>query len=197
MISPLLVENSETVANIHLEGLPDDFLPSLGLNFLKIFYEGILEQSNIFGFVSQENNEVTGFVIGTENMTKFFNQAIMSRFFTLSYIVLKQILKKPQIIGKVLESLFFPNKETGPDAELVVIAVDNKFRGKNIGRELINALESELINREIKEYKVSVTSQNKRANRFYEKLGFNFFNTFILYDKSFNLLKKDLTGQST
>ena len=190
MIYKLTPKDSEKVALIHKSALSDDFLPSLGIKFLNTFYSGLIGKPNVFGFVYQEKNKVAGFVVGTNDMNAFFKTALKSKFFKLSFLLLFQILKRPIIIKNILETFLYPQKDSGPKAELVVIAIDDKYRGMGIGKKLVRALESEMKKRKIKEYKLTVTKRNKNANDFYTHLGFKKFSEFSLYGKEWNVLVK-------
>jgi len=190
IITSLSKEDINDIAKIHLEALSQDFLPSLGKKFLEVFYKGVLKVPNSFALISKDNNTITGFIIGTSNMTNFFKKVIKSKAVYLSFIVFIKIINNPKIIKNVIDSLFYTANEKGPAAELVIIAIDNNYRGKNIGKELVKALEFELNNIGVKEYKVSVTNNNEGANLFYNKLGFKLYESFDFNGKYFNCLVK-------
>lgn len=197
MIDRIVKLHSPKIAQIHIQSLSDDFLPSLGLNFLKNFYDGIIGKPAIFGFVYIQKNlpagrQVAGFVIGTTDMNDFFKTAVFSNFFVLSTLLALRLIQRPALIKYVLQTFLYPKKDDGPSAELVIIAVSDKFRGKGIGRKLVKALESEMRKRRIKEYKLTVTKRNKGANAFYKALGYFKFAEFNLYDKDWNVLVKKL-----
>jgi ribosomal protein S18 acetylase RimI-like enzyme len=192
MIVQIKREHSREIAEIHKEALADDFLPSLGLRFLETFYKGVLEKRGVFGFVSIEKGKVNGFVLGTDEMGRFFKLALRANFLSLSLLLFLRIMKKPSIIKNVLATLLYPNKETGPKAELIVVAVDRSARGKGLGRKLVGALEREMKKRKIKKYKLTVTKRNKGANAFYKEMKFRKLSDFNLYGKDWNLLVKEL-----
>jgi ribosomal protein S18 acetylase RimI-like enzyme len=57
-------------------------------------------------------------------------------------------------------------------ATIGLIAVSPLYQGKGIGRKLINAVEMELINRQIVELRIPTQFQNEIACEFYLKLGY-------------------------
>jgi len=192
MIREIKLNDAKNIALIHFLSLPEDFLPSLGFKFLKSFYTGVIGKPGIFGFVNLEGSEIAGFVVGSENMDVFFKNALKSNFFKLIYLLLIEVAKKPIILINIIETLFYTKKESGPSAELIVIAVDKKYRGKGIGRKLINTLDKEMKKRKINFYKLTVTKRNKGAKAFYENLGFYKYSKFFLYQKEWNVLVKKL-----
>ena len=192
MLKNVSKKYSSDISRIHISALSEDFLPSLGFNFLKNFYDGIIGKFGIFGFVDLQKNEVAGFVIGTIDMRGFFKTAIFSNFFVLCSLLALRLIQKPALIKYVLQTILYPKKDEGPPAELVIIAVSDKYRGKGIGKKLVKALEIEMRKRKIKEYKLTVTQRNKGANAFYKSLDFYKFGEFNLYNKDWNVLVKKL-----
>jgi len=192
MIAPLKKEHTAQVAEIHQSALSSDFLPSLGFSFLKTLYDGIAEKPGIFGFVFMEKNEVEGFVVGARTTNTFFREAIKSHFFKLVFYLGLALIKKPAIITKIFETLFYPSKSDGSSAELVVLAVDKKFRNKGVGSSLIKSLEKEFRKVKIKKYKLTVHA-DKKAIYFYEKLAYDRKSAFTLYDKKWYVYEKKLS----
>ncbi len=190
MIRAISKKDSPIIAKIHMQSLSDDFLPSLGVDFLSAFYQGVIGRPKVFGFLDTQKGKISGFVVGTSNMELFFKDTISSNFISLFYHLLLALIKKPSIIKNVAETLFYTAKDRGPVAELVIIAVDNRFRGKGIGKKLVLALEEEMKKRKIKGYKLTVTKRNKAANEFYKSIGFKQFSEFELYNKSWNIITK-------
>lgn len=192
MIAPLVREQAPQIAKIHFVSLPDNFLPSLGIDFLEKFYEGIIEERGVFGYVDVEGKKIRGFILGTDNMNDFFIKALKNNFFQLTHQLVLKILKKPIIIKKILETFLYPKKEVGPRAELIVIAVLKRWQGQGIGKRLIATLEKKFLQRKIKKYKLSVHA-DKKAVYFYEKLGYRRLSSFNLYDKMWYVYEKKLS----
>jgi len=192
MVFTANVRDSFDVAKIHLKSLDQDFLPLLGLNFLNVFYKCIFADSKIICFVIKKNIKVVGFVVGTENMSDFFQKIIKKNFFVFLPLVIKRIFQYPFIIRNIYETFLYPKKDLGPEAELVIIAIGKESRGKGLGYKLVKSLEKEFEKRGIKEYKLTVTKRNISANQFYNKLGFEKLTEFNLYNKDWNILVKKL-----
>lgn len=140
-ISPLKPQWIEDIAKIHFNSLPNDFLPNLGLDFLiHTFYPSVFSSS--FGKVFIALNEVdepVGFVLVTVDSSEFFKEIIKSRFLEFIKIGVISSLKSLtnlknncQIILSSIFSNHMPNS-----GEIYVIAVKKSFRGKGIGKQLV------------------------------------------------------------
>jgi len=68
-----------------------------------------------------------------------------------------------------------------PVAELLSIAVDSTIQKSGIGSRLLNALEFELMQIGIKEYKVIAGADLDSANKFYLKNGFILVRQIIIH----------------
>ena len=106
-----------------------------------------------------------GFVIGTKSITHLFKIALRERFIFLALDVMLRLISTPRLLRNVVHTVAYSSKETGPDAELVVIAVDSTWRGQGIGRKLVEGFEREFRHHGIDAYKVSAQS-DQRSVRF-------------------------------
>ncbi len=191
MIKPLNAAYIKEVAEIHQEALKGDFFPSLGINFLKTFYEGVFKNSDLYGFGIFQGRKLCGFVIGTKDSGKFFSEVFKSRFLKLSLIVFIQLLKNPNHLKNILETFLYTKRVEGPKSELVVIAVDRNFQGKGAGKLLVNALESAFKKDSIRSYKLTVHADKKSVG-FYEHLKFSRISSFNLYGKMWYIYEKEI-----
>lgn len=192
MIKPLELKHIPQVAKIHVRALKQDFLPSLGTDFLEILYSGVIKNNEAFGFVAEEKNKVIGFVIGTKNMDRFFKTALTANFLKLVYLMAIKLLSRPALIKKTLETFLYTKKDKGPKSELVVIAVLDKWQGKGIGKKLVQSLETFLKNIRISKYKVTVYA-DKKAVKFYGKLNYSKLAEFNLYGKPWHIYEKSIS----
>ncbi|MBI5035487.1 MAG: GNAT family N-acetyltransferase [Chloroflexi bacterium] len=181
-------EHAARVAEIHCAALAGDFLPSLGKEFLTIFYQGVFDLGVGFGFIAFENNQPVGFVLGSVDTSSLFKQIVLSKAIPMSLRVFVALFRRPKLISNVLETFLYPSKEDVPEkAELVVIGFDEAYRGRGLGRQLVNALNETFRAQGVHSYKVTVLQSNQRANRFYTALGFKCVKEFALYRKKWNL----------
>ncbi len=194
-IIPAKLNQASEIAKIHCQALSGDFLPSLGENFLKIFYETAIGKKDIYTYVVLDKGKIGGFILGTRDSKTFFKNAIFSGFIKLMPILMIQVVKNPGLLKKVFESLFYPSKEIGPKAELVIIAISKKYQSKGLGKKLISVLEDRFIENKILEYKLTVYA-DKKAVGFYEHLGFKHLSNFKLYDRMWYLYSKKISERT-
>lgn len=193
MISPLKPEYIADIVRLHTSALRGDFLPSLGIAFLTTFYQALINEPSIYTLVYCQKRQVQGFVIGTNNMEIFLKNILKKRFFKFSSLITYQIIKNPRLLKNVFETLFYTKKVSGPKAELVIIAVDQKYRSQGIGKTLIQALEKIFLKNKIRQYKLTVIA-GKKAVGFYSYLKFRQISNFGLYGKKWLVLEKNIAG---
>lgn len=193
MIGPLKNEHIVDVVRLHSSALKGDFLPSLGISFLTTFYKTLINEPNTCTLVYYQKHQVLGFVIGTKDMALFLKNILKKRFLEFCLLIAYQIIKNPQLLKKVFETLFYTKKESGPKAELVIIAVDQKYHGKGIGKALITNLEKIFLKNNITQYKLTVID-GKEAVGFYSYLKFQPTANFNLYGKRWLVFEKNIAG---
>jgi len=179
----------DTVACLHAEALAGDFLPSLGVHFLRAFYHAALRSGAAFGFVAQEAGQTAGFILGTPDMSRLFRRVLLTEPFSLAQNAVPALLRSPGMIRMAFEALFYPKKEAIPgiSAELVVIAVAPELQGRRIGHSLVETLNTAFRTQGIECYKVTVLQSNQGANRFYQRMGFHLAGQFDLYHRAWNV----------
>jgi ribosomal protein S18 acetylase RimI-like enzyme len=194
MIIPLQREHAARVAELHCAALAGDFLPSLGQGFLTVFYEGAMDLGVGFGFVAIEDSRPVGFVLGSADTSALFKRVVARCAVTLGLRAIPATIRKPALVANVLETFLYPGKEDAvPEkAELVVIGFDAAYRGRGLGRGLVNALNNAFRTQGVRSYKVTVLQENLGANSFYRALGFQPTLEFELYKKKWNLYTLDL-----
>jgi N-acetylglutamate synthase-like GNAT family acetyltransferase len=73
----------------------------------------------------------------------------------------------------MIGTIFYPSYEHNtPSARIVALVVSTEMRGRGIGRQLVEALESELPKNRITQLAVNTQLTRKEAHKFYEALGF-------------------------
>lgn len=191
MLRKLQATDVPQVARIHKNALPEDFLPSLGEEFLEILHRSAVDEQETWTFVFVEGSIVKGFVMGTVNFKNLFLKTLRYNGLNFALIIFKRIMRNPSILLKALETLLYPLKEkSSVEAELVVIAVESGTQGKGVGGRLVKRLEQEFRKRKVQEYKVTTLKKYKAAINFYKKLGFKLAREFSLYGKAWNLYVK-------
>jgi ribosomal protein S18 acetylase RimI-like enzyme len=159
------------VADLHMRGIADGFLSSLGRGFLGILYTALIADPHSAVFVAENDGAVVGFVAGTTDTAAFYRHFGKRYAISAGVRVLPRL--RPGLIRRVRETRSYglDGHET-VSAELLSMAVAPAARG----RGLANRLGAELLtwagNRGIGAMKVVVGAANEPAIRVYRKLGF-------------------------
>jgi len=136
---------------------------------LKRYFELLLSM-NEFNFVyySDDGHLLLGYIIAGFKSQNAVSQFTRERF----WLLILTLIKNPKFISeKVIELL--NRKERKVKCRLYLIGVDNNSKGKGIGKELVNQLETELKKNGINEYGLSVRKDNTEAIGFYNKSGYS------------------------
>jgi ribosomal protein S18 acetylase RimI-like enzyme len=137
--------------------------------------------------VWEENEKIAGFISCATD-----TGGLMKRFLLKSpgaiVTVFIKILSKPSFIIPLLETYKAPSKSDSeveennlPSTELLSISVHPEVQQTSVGTKLLTALESELLNRGIKSYKVVAGESLLGANRFYQKNGFRLIKQITIH----------------
>ena len=181
-ISPLEPHWVEDIGKIHFNSLPNDFLPTLGLNFLiKTFYPAVLSSELGKVFIAfNEVGEPVGFVLVTLGSNEFLKNIIKNRFWEFfkificsSFISLKNFKNNFQIIISGILSKNTPNF-----GEIYIIAVKKPFRGKGVGKLLVKKSMDFLIEKELSGIKIKTLVSNIEWMEYFYKEGWKLEKNF-------------------
>lgn len=157
------------------------FITDFGEKFLHIFYTGILDLNLGFIVVAREKSSLCGMALCCVDSSQIY-VPFLKKWYIVFPMVLKRLMQKPKMVGKIFESFFYSKKEAANEkAELVVIAVSDLIRSKGIGSTLISKVNEEFQRRSIRAYKVTVHEEMTRSINFYLKNSFALLKTFMLY----------------
>jgi GNAT superfamily N-acetyltransferase len=194
-IAQLNNEYVAQVARLHIHGISEGFISSLGEKFVSSLYRGIIESEQAFGFVAVRDGQILGFICCAESVGKVYKQVLKKHFFQLGVAFLPKIFCW-RFWKNALETLCYPAKAQGhddlPSAEVLSIVVDDKAQGLGVGRLLIEAAFEEFKKRNISEIKVMV-GDGLRANEFYEKMGFTLARQMLQHGKPMNAYIRKLS----
>jgi ribosomal protein S18 acetylase RimI-like enzyme len=147
-------------------------------------YFATLLASNEFNYVYySDEGELLGYVIAgfkaREAVNKFTNDNLMSLLITL--------IRNPEFayekIIEICDRVFGSKNYLKAKCRLYLIAVNDKYKGKGIGKKLILHLEDELRRYGLNIYGLSVRKNNDEAIMFYNSNGYKveFENTKSIY----------------
>ncbi len=176
---------------LHRSSLDRGFLTSLGEPFLQALYEELLRHELAFLVVAREGDPLRGFILASTDSTRMLSVVLRSphRFV---WSVLAAIVRRPQTVARLVETLSYGPKTAGVPAELIAIAVQPGLRSLGIGARLLAALDAEVFSRGVRAYKVTVHRDMTDADRFYRRNGFHLATTFRLYGLGWNLYVREL-----
>lgn len=180
------------LAYLHFTCLGKSFLSKLGINFLEILYKAMLPVKSGFTYVYEKDNQVVGFITGCYDANTFFKDIMRERMIDLIKATMIAIYKRPLFVKLVIGAIVYPNRfeeKIYPKAELLSIAVDEKYRGNKIGEKMLQELISKYKESGVLEFKVGVKKEMQSANNFYIKNGFKFINTVKVLNDDMNYYK--------
>jgi ribosomal protein S18 acetylase RimI-like enzyme len=187
-IQSLSIDYAQLVSQLHINGISEGFISSLGEKFVSSLYGGIIESDQAFGFVAVRDGQVLGFICCAESLGLVYKQVLKKHFFRLGVAFLPKIFCW-RFWKNAMETLFYPVKakahEGLPPAEVLSIVVDDKAQGMGVGRMLMEAAFAEFKKRNISEIKVMV-GDGLQANEFYKKMGFQLATQLVQHGKAMN-----------
>lgn len=118
----------------------------------------------IEGICNLFNNREIAYMTGLNNLTPedFKNDPEYCKRFIIAQT------QNKTVCGAIVYSL---NQER-KDADIDHLAVHKDYRGKNIGKDLVSAVEYICLKNNIRQLEVSVFDDNKAAIQFYKRIGF-------------------------
>jgi len=178
MIRNAVKTDASYLARLHAETLPESFLSQLGISFLNKLYDFLVKTELVL--VKVDHNRIKGFVSFSSDSANMMKRFLFHCPSCMVLLIIKTIVH-PSILKLLFETYQAPIKSKNkngldifPGGELLSISVDINCQASGIGSRLLNALEEELIENNIFQYKVIVGEKLKNANKFYLKNGFSF-----------------------
>ncbi len=172
-------EDSVKVTELILITAP--YFPLLfGENIKEVLQEMFLKNYNLFSlknvFTIENNKEITGMLLGYDWKTKKqsnLNTGILllkkTRFKLLNNFI--PLLKFNSSVGQFKKGEYYISN----------IAIYPEFRGKGLGRELIQKAEEDAKRKHSKKVVLDVEKENNRAIKFYKELGYIKVKEFTVY----------------
>jgi hypothetical protein len=183
----------DQIVDLHLKAFRFFFLTTLGRPFLRGFYKAIIHNSNGIGIGILEKEKLLAFAIGSSKKGGFYSDIFKNNFFYLGLCCLPSVIRKPQIIIRILKSLFA--KDTSEaiilgSATLLSICVDPAKSKEGLGELTLKAFEKEVF---LVANGLSLTTDsdnNDHVNRFYIKNNYKLVSDFTQGERKMNLYYK-------
>jgi ribosomal protein S18 acetylase RimI-like enzyme len=176
------------IARIHYESLPNDFLPSLGLDFLeRVYYPAAIKSSYANTLVAQVGEGIVGFVTVAYDSDQFSKDVLMNNLFPITRYSLRAIISKPAYLMTDLEILFSAlfDKPDPIKGEIVFIAVNEAYRGQGIGKLLVKKSLDFLKQKGVNYCRTKTLSSNLSVVAMYERMGWSVRNKFKFIKKEY------------
>jgi GNAT superfamily N-acetyltransferase len=182
-LRPMSPIHIDEVVKVHLASFPGYFLSFLGPSFLRLFYEGILDDpGGIALVVTSPAGRIEGFAAGVLQQAGFYSRLIRKRIWTFAAASLTSLMRRPSIMPRLLRALRRPaeSTEAAADACLMSIAVRPDAESMGLGGRLIEGFCLEVSRRGAPGLCLTTDQhKNERANRFYRRWGFRIHRTYV------------------
>jgi glycosyltransferase involved in cell wall biosynthesis/ribosomal protein S18 acetylase RimI-like enzyme/O-antigen ligase len=181
-VRPATPDDASVIARLHRATLPDAFLPRLGDRFLRRLYRAMAGDPEAVLLVSENGEGVVGFAAGTPSVTRFYRRFKRRHGVPVALLLLPRLARR-DVRRRLRETARYPNgMGTTTDAELLSIGVAPEHERGGIGRRLASELLTGLSERGAEEVRVVVAASNRRANRFYQRIGFRPAGTIAVHE---------------
>jgi ribosomal protein S18 acetylase RimI-like enzyme len=164
----------QNIIDLHLISFDKNhFSAVFSKEMLEKYFENLIELNDFnFVFYNDEQKELLGYVIAGYNSQEAVNKFIKKNYFAviLTLIINPRFLSEK--VGEVSEKIFGTKYRKKAKCRLYLIAVNQNYKGKGIGKQLINYLENEIREKGLNLYGLSVRKDNKEAIGFYNQNGY-------------------------
>lgn len=178
-----VLEDCDTIAEIHLRAFKDFFLSTLGHRFLKTFYKICIKSPGAVTVVCcSPDGEITGFALASVSAKDFYRKLLVKNALPFLKEAIILLLSKPRALLRLALNLSKSGDESTDMAELLSIASLPLYKGKGVGKILIKSLEERLLKINVRGITLTTDYyKNEDAIRFYESSGYSITGEFIAY----------------
>jgi ribosomal protein S18 acetylase RimI-like enzyme len=187
------------VATLHVSEIREGFLATLGARFLRHLYARIVESPHGFLIVTETQSErggvtVSGFVAGAVSVRSLYREFLWRDGLVASLSSAPQLVRS---LPRVWETLRYGSGQppvdhaaSGPEAELLSLAVAGDSRRQGLGGVLVDAFLSETASRACTSARVVVGADNDSAVALYRRGGFETAGTLEVHEGTPSLLMR-------
>ena len=183
--------DAASAATLHARLITDGFLSSLGPRFLGRLYGRIVRSDGSFLLIAESGGTAVGFIAGSVATGRLY-RSFLRRDGVGAF--LSAPLRLVTALPRVLETLRHGRDDGGASGsrlgsgngrdgggELLAVAVDPEWRGRHVGRHLVEGFLRELENRGVRCAHVVVGAGNEAAIAMYRRSGFTPARTFEMH----------------
>jgi len=162
------------IIDLHLSSFDKNhFSAVFSKEMLERYLENLLELNDLnLVFYNGEQKELLGYVIAGYNSQEAVNKFIKKNYFAVILTLIKNPRFLSEKVGEISEKIFGTKYRKKSKCRLYLIAVNQNYKGKGIGKQLINYLENEIRKKGLNLYGLSVRKDNKEAIGFYNQNGY-------------------------
>ena len=164
------------------------FLVDWGGDFVRQYYNLILNYDDHIFLCYTQNNEIIGFVSGFNN-PKAFYKYLSEKKTNFLFPLLISVCRNPLVIVTIAKAFKRIKNEAQTEInndftnELSSLAVNPYVQNKGVGKQLVNAYISNLKTSKIKTIQLTTDAENNdKVNCFYERLNFKKTKTIVRND---------------
>jgi len=177
--------DAASAARLHARLISEGFLSSLGPRFLGRLYRRISASDGSFLFVAEARGTTVGFIAGSVATGRLYRDFLLHDGVAA---FLSAPLRLVTALPRVFETLRHGRasrdsraRGSATDGELLAVAVDPQWRGRHLGRQLVEAFLHELEDRGVGSTHVVVGADNAPAIAMYRRAGFSPARTFEMH----------------
>ena len=150
---------------LHKKNLAEGIFSQLDPNLLEKVYAYAIADKSSFLLLDFADGKINGAALGSEDISTFLKSIRKRYFFPLLANIAWILFRHPSYLTTLVQP--YAKHAT---SELLFLYADAKGRGT--GRNLVHASDNEFKKRDIQQYRVELSSQNKGAFKFYQKQRF-------------------------
>ncbi len=172
-VRPGGAHDASAAASLHAQLITEGFLSSLGTRFLGRLYQRITRSEGSFLLIAEVRGATIGFIAGSAAVGRLYRDFLLRDGVAAS---LSAPLRLVTAVPRVLETLRHGRRGADGDGveggELLAVAVDPGWRGRQVGQLLVERFLGELERRGLGSAHVVVGADNTAAIAMYRRAGF-------------------------
>ncbi len=197
IIKPPKTEDWHEISRLIAHSVPNALTSKLGIRFGAIYYNNISSHKSSCSYAAfAKDDRLAGIIIGTLdhdlvrslNLSNKIKLLLACNFRILSPSVFRWLFH-----GWLTRHAIKDHQELFPRAELMILTIDEKYKGNQLANRLIESLESFFKEKEFTDsYLILTEESNRAANDLYEKIGAKYIKTYLYHGKKINAWEKTL-----
>lgn len=187
-VRPATAAEAGDLARIHFEALPDDFLPSLGLDFLElVHYPATFTSAYGANLVAVTDGRPVGFVTIAHDAGLFSRDIMRRAVWQIARYALRAAARNPLHLRQSAEVAWSAlNGKADPvPGEIFLIAVDRDRRGQGVGQALVRESLAYLARHGVGRCRTKTLAANAGVIGMYERLGWSIRDRFSLIGREY------------